>query len=98
MSKLPDITTNFPEWYQEVIYAAELADQAPVRGCIVIRPYGNAIWEEIKLILDKKIKDTGHENALFPVLIPLSSSSEKLNISKVSLQNLQSSHMLAAKN
>lgn len=72
MSKLPDITTNFPEWYQEVIYAAELADQAPVRGCIVIRPYGNAIWEEIKLILDKKIKDTGHENALFPVLIPLS--------------------------
>src|SRR3990167_9710373 len=72
MSKLPDIITNFPEWYQEVIYAAELADQAPVRGCIVIRPYGNAIWDEIKLILDKKIKDTGHENALFPLLIPLS--------------------------
>ncbi len=72
MSKLPDITTHFPEWYQEVIYTAELADQAPVRGCIVIRPYGNAIWEEIKIILDKKIKDTGHENALFPVLIPLS--------------------------
>ncbi len=72
MSKLPDITTNFPEWYQEVIYAAELADQAPVRGCIVIRPYGNAIWDEIKTVLDKKIKDTGHENAIFPVLIPLS--------------------------
>jgi len=72
MSKLPDIRTNFPDWYQDVIYAAELADQAPVRGCIVIRPYGNAIWEEIKAVLDKKIKDTGHENALFPVLIPLS--------------------------
>ena len=72
MSKLPDITTNFSDWYQEVIYEAELADQAPVRGCIVIRPYGNAIWDEIKLILDKKIKDTGHENALFPLLIPLS--------------------------
>ena len=72
MSKLPDIKTNFPEWYQEVIYEAELADQAPVRGCIVIRPYGNAIWDEIKLVLDRKIKDTGHENALFPMLIPLS--------------------------
>ena len=44
MNKLPDIKTNFSEWYQEVIYAAKLADQAPVRGCIVIRPYGNAIW------------------------------------------------------
>jgi len=72
MSKLPDIKTNFPEWYQEIIYAAELADQAPVRGCIVIRPYGNSIWEEIKSILDKKIKDTGHENAIFPLLIPMS--------------------------
>lgn len=72
MSTLPDITTRFPDWYQEVIYQAELADQAPVRGCIIIRPYGNAIWEQIKTILDKKIKDTGHENALFPVLIPLS--------------------------
>jgi len=72
MSKLPDIKTNFSDWYQDVIYAAELADQAPVRGCIVIRPYGNAIWEEMKSILDKKIKDTGHENAVFPVLIPLS--------------------------
>lgn len=72
MSKLPDIKTNFSDWYQEVIYEAELADQAPVRGCIVIRPYGTAIWEEIKAVLDKKIKDTGHENAIFPLLIPLS--------------------------
>ncbi|AXK60201.1 proline--tRNA ligase [Candidatus Chromulinivorax destructor] len=72
MSKLPDITKKFPDWYQEVIYEAELAEQAPVRGCVVIRPYGNAIWEEIKAVLDKKIKDTGHENAIFPLLIPLS--------------------------
>ncbi len=67
---LPNIQTNLPEWYQEVIYQAELADQSPVRGCIVIRPYGNDIWENIKNILDKKIKDTGHKNALFPLLIP----------------------------
>lgn len=69
-SKLPDITTHFPEWYQEVIYQAELADQSPVRGCIIIRPYGTEIWESIKGILDKKIKDTGHKNAIFPLLIP----------------------------
>jgi prolyl-tRNA synthetase len=68
--KLPDITKNLPEWYQEIIYQAELADQSPVRGCIVIRPYGNDIWESIKNILDKKIKDTGHKNAIFPLLIP----------------------------
>lgn len=72
MNKLPDIKTNFPEWYQEVIYQAKLADHAPVRGCIVIRPYGNAIWENIKAVLDERIKATGHENALFPLFIPKS--------------------------
>jgi prolyl-tRNA synthetase len=72
MNKLPDIKTNFPEWYQEVIAQAKLADHAPVRGCIVIRPYGNAIWENIKAVLDDRIKATGHENALFPLFIPKS--------------------------
>jgi prolyl-tRNA synthetase len=70
MNKLPDIKTQFPEWYQEIIYQAELVDQSPVRGCMVIRPYGNAIWEEIKAILDQKIKESGAENAVFPLLIP----------------------------
>ena len=70
MSKLPDIKTNFPEWYQEIVYKAELADQAPVRGTIVILPYGNSIWEKIKKILDDRIKETGHQNAIFPLLIP----------------------------
>lgn len=69
-NQLPDITTAFAEWYNEIVYQAELADQAPVRGCIVIRPYGYALWEEIKAVLDKKIKDTGHQNAQFPLLIP----------------------------
>lgn len=72
MNKLPDISTQFSEWYQEVVWQAELADQAPVRGCIIIRPYGNAIWEQIKAVLDKRIQETGHENALFPMLIPKS--------------------------
>ena len=73
MSKrLPDIEQNFTDWYTEVIYQAELVDQSPVRGCMVIRPYGNALWENIKTILDKRIKETGHENAIFPLLIPQS--------------------------
>jgi prolyl-tRNA synthetase len=73
MSKqLPDFNTQFSDWYNEIIYQAELADFSPVRGCIVIRPYGYAIWENIKEILDKKIKDTGHQNAAFPLFIPMS--------------------------
>ncbi|MBT3456157.1 proline--tRNA ligase [bacterium] len=70
MSKLPDIDKDFAKWYQEVIYQAELADQAPVRGCIVIRPYGCAVWEEIKTYLDGRIKKNGAQNAIFPLLIP----------------------------
>lgn len=70
MSKLPDIKTNFPEWYQEIVYKAGLADQAPVRGSIVILPYGNTIWEKIKSYLDSRIKATGHQNAIFPLFIP----------------------------
>jgi len=69
-NRLPDPKINLAEWYQEVIYQAELAENAPVRGCMVIRPYGCEIWETIKGILDKKIKDTGHKNAIFPLLIP----------------------------
>src|SRR3990167_7091807 len=70
MQKLPNITTHFSDWYNDVIYQAELVDQTPVRGSVAIRPYGWAIWEEIKSILDKRIKETGHQNASFPLLIP----------------------------
>ena len=70
MAQLPNRETHFADWYQEVIYQAELVDQAPVRGCFVIRPYGYAIWELIQADLDRRIKATGHENASFPLLIP----------------------------
>lgn len=70
MQKLPDIKKNFPEWYNEIIYQAELVDQSPVRGSVVIRPYGYAIWELIRDVLDQRIKATGHRNASFPLLIP----------------------------
>lgn len=68
--KLPDISKQFAEWYQEIVHQAELADHAPVRGCMVIRPYGYALWENIKARLDQRIKETGHQNAAFPLLIP----------------------------
>src|SRR5437764_38222 len=70
MNKLPDISHDFAEWYQEVIYQSELVDSAPVRGTMVIRPYGYALWEHIVTILDDKIKKTGHQNASFPLFIP----------------------------
>lgn len=63
---------NFPEWYQSVVKAAELAEMSPVRGCMVIKPWGYGIWERIQAILDGMIKATGHENAYFPLFIPLS--------------------------
>lgn len=72
MEKLPDIKLNFSDWYNEIVYRAELADLSPVRGCMVIRPYGYAIWENIKDTLDARIKILGHQNAAFPLLIPKS--------------------------
>ncbi len=63
-------TENFSDWYTDVILKAELADYSPVKGCMVIRPYGYAIWEEIQKYLDKLIKDSGVDNAYFPIFIP----------------------------
>ena len=63
---------NYPEWYQQVIRAADLAEVSPVRGCMVIKPWGFALWENMKADLDTRFKDTGHENAYFPLFIPLS--------------------------
>jgi prolyl-tRNA synthetase len=63
---------NFPEWYQQVIKAADLAENSDVRGCMVIKPWGFAIWENIQRRLDAMFKATGHENAYFPLFIPMS--------------------------
>src|SRR3954453_11601711 len=64
--------TDFSAWYNEVIARAELADYSPVRGCMVIRPNGYAIWEQMQRALDQMFKDTGHQNAYFPLFIPQS--------------------------
>jgi prolyl-tRNA synthetase len=70
--RLPSRAENFSEWYNQLVLRAELADYAPVRGCMVVRPYGWALWENISGALDKRFKATGHLNAAFPLLIPKS--------------------------
>jgi prolyl-tRNA synthetase len=68
----PTREENFPEWYQNVIKAADMAENAPVRGCMIIKPYGYAVWENIQKHFDKMIKAEEVQNAYFPLLIPLS--------------------------
>ncbi len=68
----PTREENYPEWYQQVIKAADLAEHSPVRGCMVIKPWGYAIWENMQRVLDTMFKATGHQNAYFPLFIPLS--------------------------
>ena len=68
----PTRKEDYPKWYQQVIKAAELAEPAAVRGCMVIKPWGYAIWENIQKILDRMIKETGHQNIYCPLFVPLS--------------------------
>lgn len=68
----PTRNENYPEWYQSVVRDAELAESSPVRGCMVIKPWGYALWENIQRNLDVMFKATGHVNAYFPLFIPLS--------------------------
>ena len=78
-NKLPSQEENFSDWYNQVILRAELADYAPVRGCMVVRPYGWAIWENIQSALNKRFKETGHVNAAFPLFIPMSFMEKEKN-------------------
>jgi len=68
----PTREENYAEWYQQVIRAADLAENSDVRGCMVIKPWGYAIWENIQRVLDQMFRETGHRNAYFPIFIPKS--------------------------
>lgn len=68
----PTRAEDYPEWYQQVVKAADLAENSPVRGCMVIKPWGYALWENIQRVLDDMFKETGHVNAYFPIFIPKS--------------------------
>ncbi|MGB7844968.1 MAG: proline--tRNA ligase [Candidatus Acidiferrum sp.] len=70
--KLPTRAEDFSEWYNQLVLKAQLADYAPVRGCMIVRPYGWALWENIQGALDRRFKATGHQNVAFPLLIPKS--------------------------
>ena len=63
---------NYAQWYNEIVIKADLAENSAVRGCMVIKPYGYAIWENMQAVLDKMFKDSGHVNAYFPIFIPKS--------------------------
>ncbi len=72
VKEIADINTDFTQWYTDVVIKTQLVDYGPVKGTMVIRPYGYAIWENIQRELDARIKATGHQNAYFPMLIPMS--------------------------
>lgn len=70
VKEITSMDEDFAKWYTDVVIKAELVDYSSVRGCMILRPYGYAIWENIQKILDGKFKDTGHENVAMPLLIP----------------------------
>ncbi|MEI8283335.1 MAG: aminoacyl--tRNA ligase-related protein, partial [Armatimonadota bacterium] len=69
---IPTRESNYADWYNELVVKADLADYSPVRGCMIIPPHGFALWENMQRALDDMIKETGHQNAYFPLLIPKS--------------------------
>ena len=70
VQRITPASEDFSRWYTDVVQATELADYDPVKGCMVIRPYGYALWENIQQALDRRFKATGHKNAYFPLFIP----------------------------
>ena len=72
MAKLTSRAEDYSKWYNELIVGADLAENSGVRGCMVIKPYGYAIWEKMRDELDRRFKETGHQNAYFPIFVPKS--------------------------
>ena len=68
--KLTSRSEDYSKWYNELVSKADLAEQSDVRGCMIIKPYGYAIWEKIQSELDLMFKETGHQNAYFPMFVP----------------------------
>ena len=72
LKELTSSEENYSQWYNDLVVKADLAENSAVRGCMVIKPYGYAIWEKMQAQLDKMFKETGHSNAYFPLFIPKS--------------------------
>ena len=90
-SVLTPQSEDFPRWYQDVVAKAEMADNGPVRGTMVIRPYGYAIWERIQREIDDRIKLAGAQNAYFPLFIPESYLSRAVSYTHLDVYKRQSS-------
>ena len=75
--EITDMEQDFAQWFTDVVIKAELVDYSGVKGLFILRPYGYAIWENIQNILDKKFKETGHDNVSMPLLIPESPPPER---------------------
>ena len=84
VKEIADINVDFPQWYTDVVLKTQLVDYGPVKGTMVIRPYGYAIWENIQKELDARFKATGHQNAYFPLLIPKSLLDKEAEIGRAS--------------
>ena len=80
---------NYSQWYNDLVVKADLAEQSPVRGCMVIKPYGYAIWEKMQRQLDDMFKETGHVNAYFPLLIRSHTSAVRPNTWKALPRNVR---------
>ena len=72
LKELTSRSTDYSQWYLDLVLKADLAENSAVRGCMVIKPYGYAIWEKMQRVLDDMFKETGHSNAYFPLFIPKS--------------------------
>ncbi len=72
MAKLTSRAEDYSKWYNELVVKADLAENSGVRGCMVIKPYGYAIWEKMRDEMDRMFKETGHQNAYFPIFVPKS--------------------------
>ena len=72
VKKLTSKNKDYSKWYNELVVMADLAENSSVRGCMIIKPYGYAIWEKMQYFLDKMFKETGHQNAYFPLFVPKS--------------------------
>ena len=87
--KLTPREKDYSKWYNELVIEANLAENSAVRGCMVIKPYGYSIWEKMQAELDSKFKETGHENAYFPLFVPKSLLKLKKKMLKVLQKNVQ---------
>jgi prolyl-tRNA synthetase len=82
---------NFAQWYQAIVAEADMAETSPVRGCMIVKPWGYGVWELIQGALDRSIKETGHENCYFPLFIPMSFIAQEASMSKASPRKWRSS-------